>query len=225
MPELIYLFKIEFMATPKHFFLVDDHELFRDGLKLVLSQLYPDFSVSEASNGEEFLASLPDKMPDVVLMDINMPLLNGRETTKRALEMYPDLKIIAVTMYGEENYYLQMIEAGVKGIILKKSGKYELEQAIQEVLEGGNFFSQEIMQKMAMRLNRKNPSKYETLTERELEVLVLVCNGLSNQEIGDKLFISPKTVEVHKSNIFKKTGVRNSAQLVIYAIKNGFIEI
>jgi DNA-binding NarL/FixJ family response regulator len=205
--------------------IVDDHELFRDGLKLVLSQLNEEISISEASNGQEFLNGLAQGKPDLILMDINMPLMNGRETTRRALEIYPDLKIIAVTMYGEENYFLQMIEAGVKGIILKKSGKYELEQAIQEVLDGGNYFSQEIMQKMAMRLNRKNPSRYETLTERELEVLVLVCNGLSNQEIGDKLFISPKTIEVHKSNIYKKTSVRNSAQLVIYAIKNGFIEI
>jgi DNA-binding NarL/FixJ family response regulator len=213
------------MSRPLHIALVDDHELFRDGLKLVLSQLRPDFKISEASNGQEFIRSLSTGMPDLVLMDINMPLMNGREATKRALEIYPDLKIIAVTMYGEENYFLQMIEAGVKGIILKKSGKYELEQAIQEVLDGGNFFSQEIMQKMAIRLNRKNSGKYESLTERELEVLILVCSGLANQEIGDKLFISPKTVEVHKTNIFKKTGIKNAAQLVIFAIKMGFIEI
>jgi len=213
------------MKNPVHIFIVDDHELFRDGLKLVLSQLNPDFKISEASNGQEFLTGLGTAVPDIVLMDINMPVLNGRETTRRALEEHPDLKVIAVTMFGEENYYMQMIEAGVKGIILKKSGKFELEQAIQEVLEGGNYFSQEIMQKMAIRLNRRKTSKYETLSERELEVLVLVCNGLANQEIAGKLFLSPKTVEVHKSNIFRKTGVKNSAQLVIYAIKKGFIEI
>jgi len=213
------------MADSIYVSIVDDHELFRDGLKLVLEQVNPDYKISEASNGQEFLSSLTMQVPDIVLMDINMPVLNGRETTRRALEMYPDLKIIAVTMYGEENFYMQMIEAGVKGIILKKSGKYELEQAIHEVLDGGNFFSQEIMRKMAMRLNRKKSDSYETLTERELEVLLKVCNGLSNNEIGEKLFISPKTVEVHKSNIFRKTGVKNSAQLVIYAIKKGFIEI
>jgi DNA-binding NarL/FixJ family response regulator len=128
-------------------------------------------------------------------------------------------------MYGEEIYYLQMIEAGVKGIILKKSGKYELEQAIQEVLEGGNFFSQEILKKMAIRLNRKTADRYHQLTEREYEILIHVCNGLTNIEIADKLFISPKTVEVHKSNIFKKTDVKNSAQLVIYAIRHGLIEL
>jgi DNA-binding NarL/FixJ family response regulator len=213
------------MAERIYVAIVDDHELFRDGLKLVLTQLSQDYTVTEASNGQEFIKSLNDRVPDIVLMDINMPELNGRETTKQALEMYPDLKIVAVTMYGEENFYMQMIEAGVKGIILKKSGKYELEQAIQEVLDGGSFFSQEIMRKMAMRLNRKNSKKYETLTERELEVLVMVCNGLANNEIAEKLYISPKTVEVHKSNVFKKAGVKNSAQLVIYAIKNGFIEI
>ena len=213
------------MADLIHIAIVDDHELFRDGLKLVISQINPDFRILEASNGQEFLSDLALQVPDIVLMDINMPVLNGRETTRIALEAYPDLKIIAVTMYGEENYYMQMIEAGVKGIILKKSGKYELEQAIHDVLDGGNYFSQEVMKKMAMRLNRKKSDSYDTLSERELEVLVKVCNGLTNNEIGEKLFISPKTVEVHKSNIFKKTGVRNTAQLVIFAIKKGFIEI
>jgi DNA-binding NarL/FixJ family response regulator len=213
------------MPHPVYVAIVDDHELFRDGLMLVLSHINPDFIISGASNGQEFLESLASGIPDVVLMDINMPVLNGRDTTVKALEICPDLKIIAVTMYGEEIYYLQMIEAGVKGIILKKSGKYELEQAIQEVLGGGNFFSQEILQKMAIRLNRKNPDRYRELTERELEILVNICNGMTNIEIANKLFISPKTVEVHRSNIFKKTDVKNSAQLVMYAIKRGLIDI
>jgi DNA-binding NarL/FixJ family response regulator len=208
-----------------HIVIVDDHELFRDGLKLVLSQINSVFRISECRNGQEFLDTLEFKVPDIVLMDINMPVLNGRETTKRALELHPDLKIIAVTMYGEENYYMQMIESGVKGIILKKSGKFELEQAITEVLDGGSFFSQEIMKKMAKRLNRKSIDKFETLTEREMEILVKICNGFVNNEIADMLYISPKTVEVHKTNIFRKTGVKNSAQLVIYAIKKGLIEI
>jgi DNA-binding NarL/FixJ family response regulator len=213
------------MAGHIYIAIVDDHELFRDGLKLVLSQINPGFIITEASNGQEFLKSLVSQVPDVVLMDINMPVLNGRDTVVKALEAHPGLKIIAVTMYGEEIYFLQMIEAGVKGIILKKSGKYELEQAIQEVLGGGNFFSQEILRKMAIRLNRKNSDRYNELTEREFEILVNVCNGMTNNEIANKLFISPKTVEVHKSNIFRKTDVKNSAQLVIYAIKKGLIEI
>jgi DNA-binding NarL/FixJ family response regulator len=213
------------MNKPLNISIVDDHELFRDGLKLVVNQIFPDALITEASNGQEYLVNIRNQMPDITLMDINMPVLNGRETTKQALELFPDLKIVAVTMFGEENYCMQMIEAGVKGIILKKSGKYELDKAIHEVLDGGSFFSQEIMKKMAMRINRNKAGKEQYLSERELEVLVKVCNGLSNIEIGDKLFISPKTVEVHKSNIFKKTGVKNSAQLVIYAIRNGYIEI
>jgi DNA-binding NarL/FixJ family response regulator len=208
-----------------HITIVDDHELFRDGLKLVLQHINPGYIINEAANGLEFLKMLESEVPDIVLMDINMPVLNGRDTVIKALEACPDLKIIAVTMYGEEIYYLQMIESGVKGIILKKSGKYELERAIQEVLEGGNFFSQEILRKMAIRLNRKNSENYNELTEREYEILVNVCNGMTNIEIANKLFISPKTVEVHKSNIFRKTDVKNSAQLVIYAIKRGLIEI
>jgi DNA-binding NarL/FixJ family response regulator len=213
------------MKDHMHIAIVDDHELFRDGLKLVLSHINPNVRITESSNGQDFLKTLKESVPDIVLMDINMPVLNGRETTIRALQEHPSLKIIAVTMYGEEIYYLQLIEAGVKGIILKKSGKYELEQAIEEVLGGGNFFSQEILKKMAVRLNRKNAPKYNELTDREFEVLLNVCHGMSNQEIADKMFISPKTVEVHKSNIFRKTDVRNSAQLVIYSIKKGIIEI
>lgn len=213
------------MKDTIHIAIVDDHELFRDGLRLVLQHINPSFEIYEACNGAEFLNMLKSQVPDLVLMDINMPVLSGRETITRALEACPDLKIIAVTMYGEEIYYLQMIESGVKGIILKKSGKVELKKAIQEVLDGGNFFSQEILKKMAIRLNRKNSEKYNDLTEREFEILINVCNGLTNNEIGDRLFISPKTVEVHKSNIFKKTNVKNSAQLVIYAIKKGLIEI
>jgi DNA-binding NarL/FixJ family response regulator len=208
-----------------HIAIVDDHELFRDGLKLVLTQLNADYFITESRDGHEFINSLKDSVPDIVLMDINMPEMNGKETTRHALELFPDIKIIAVTMFGEENYYMQMIEAGVKGIILKKSGKYELERAIKEVLEGGSYFSQEILRKMAMRLNSKEVNKYEALTQRELEVLIMVCNGLNNTEIAEKLFISPKTLEVHKSNVYKKTGVKNSAQLVIYAIRKGFIEI
>lgn len=213
------------MAERINIFIVDDHELFRDGLKLVLSDLDYDFCITEASDGQEFLRKMEEPSPDIVLMDINMPVLNGIETTKRALEKQPGLKVIAVTMYGEENYYMQMIETGVKGIILKKSGKHELEQAILEVLNGGSYFSQEILRKMAIRLNRKLTKKYETLSERELEVMTKVCNGLGNNEIAEELFISPKTVEVHKSSIFRKTGVKNSAQLIIFAIKNGYIVI
>lgn len=213
------------MTDNVHIVIVDDHELFRDGLKLVLLHINPGFRISEAPNGLEFLKILESQVPDIVLMDINMPVLNGRDTVIKALEVCPELKVIAVTMFGEEIYYLQMIEAGVKGIILKKSGKFELEKAIQEVLDGGNFFSQEILQKMAIRLNRKNSDKNNELTEREYEILVHVCNGMTNIEIANKLFISPKTVEVHKSNIFRKTDVKNSAQLVIYAIKRGLIEI
>jgi DNA-binding NarL/FixJ family response regulator len=213
------------MTEDIHIAIVDDHELFRDGLKLVLQHINPGFKIHEASNGKEFLEMLETLVPDIVLMDINMPVLSGRDTVPKALEIRPDLKIIAVTMYGEEIYYLQMIELGVKGIILKKSGKMELESAIKEVLNGGNFFSQEILKKMAIRLNRKNTDKNNELSEREFEILVNVCNGMTNNEIAEKLFISPKTVEVHKSNIFRKTHVKNSAQLVIYAIKRGIIEV
>jgi DNA-binding NarL/FixJ family response regulator len=205
--------------------IVDDHELFRDGLKLVISQI-EDFNVcNESSGGKEFLAYISHgTYPDVVLMDVNMPEMNGIETTEKALKIAPGLKVIALTMHKDESYYMQMISAGAKGFVLKKSGKYELQQAINEVYSGGNYFSSDIMQKMTFRLINPHTDD-DKLTKREKEILKLICNGLSSNEISEKLFISPKTVEVHRTNIFRKTNVKNTARLVIWAVKNNIYSI
>ena len=200
--------------------IVDDHELFRDGLKLVLGQIENFELIFDTSGGESFLEHLQSIDPDVVLMDINMPGLSGIETTTKALEIKPGLKVIALTMFNEDTFYMQMIQAGAKGFILKKSGKYELEQAINEVYKGGNYFSPEIMQRFTYRLMHPDENSYNSLTEREKEVLLMVCKGLTSNEISERLFISPKTVEVHRTNIFSKVNVRNTAELIIWAVKN-----
>ncbi len=201
-----------------------------DKRKLVLSQIEDVEVVAEATDGREFLKKLPQINPDLVLMDIAMPGLNGIEASQQAIDEYPDLSIIALSMYGDEEYYHQMIRAGVKGFLLKNCGKSELETGIYEVLHGGNYFSQELLRKIIVNFSPSRKKSYHLdqaikLTDREKEILLHICYGLSNNEIAQKLFISPKTVDNHRTNILAKTGAKNTANLVMFAIKNKLIEI
>ena len=204
--------------------IIDDHDLFREGIRLVLGQIEHFEVVFDTSNGLLFLEFLQNSFPDVVLMDINMPVIDGVETTRKAIGINPNLNVIALTMFSDTTHYTHMINAGIKGFILKKSNKYELQQAIQTVYAGGNYFSQEILQKMAFRSVNFSTGP-DRMTQRELEVLDLVCKGLTSQEISDKLFISVKTVEVHRTNIFHKSDVRNIGELIVWAIKNNHFSI
>jgi len=207
---------------------VDDHEIFRDGLKFVLSQSDNTEIIGEATNGEEFLELIETITPDLVLMDIAMPVMDGIEATQKALERNPNMKIIALSMFGDEEYYFKMIHAGVKGFVLKKSGKKELEKAIVEVMKGDSYFSNELLRNIILNLAETKETKStnnSSLTKREHEVLQLICKGFSNTEIADSLHISAKTVEGHRTNLLSKTGVKNSINLVMYAIKNKIIEI
>jgi len=207
-------------------FLVDDHKLFREGLKLLLHGLDNVGEIKEASGGQEFLAAIEQKLPDIVFMDIAMPEMDGIQTTKKALENYPDLKIIALSMYGEEAYYTKMIEAGVKGFLLKDSDIQEVETAIGMIATGKSYFSQEILFKILNKSgDKKSVSKNSDLTEREKEVLYLICKGFSNHEIADKLLLSKRTIDKHRENLLLKTYSNNTASLVIFAIKHGIIEV
>jgi DNA-binding NarL/FixJ family response regulator len=208
--------------------IVDDHLIFRQGLKSLITSENIASVVGEASNGKEFLQLLSDLKPDLVLMDIDMPHMNGMEATQKALEIMPDLKIIAFTMFGDEEYYYKMIDLGVKGFILKSSGINELEKAISEVMIGESYFSNEVLRKIISNLGRKNSSKSNentSLTTRELEVLQQICLGLNNEEIAQKLFISPKTIKSHRSNLLEKTGCKNTPALILLAIKNKWVEL
>jgi len=207
-------------------FLVDDHKLFREGLKLLLQNLDCVSEVHEAPSGVEFLKAMEDKLPDIVFMDIEMPEMDGIQTTEKALELYPELKIIALSMYGDEAYCSRMIEAGVKGFLFKDSEIQEVETAILIVVSGKSYFSQEIMFNILQNTSKKKnlPKTYD-LSEREREVLYHICKGLSNIEIADLLQLSKRTVDKHRENIMLKTNSNNTASLVIFAIKNGLVEI
>lgn len=207
--------------------LVDDHKLFRDGLKLLLNSSGKVNVIAEASNGNEFLKLFESVGDAIVFMDIEMPEMNGIEATKEALKLFPDIKVIALTMFGEDEYYYQMIEAGVKGFLLKNSGIDEVLEAIKTVAKGENCFSKELLYNIVRNLSHTNRKDVNdpNLSEREVEILQLICEGLSNQEIADKLFISKRTVDTHRSNILDKTGTNNTASLVMHSIKNGIIKI
>jgi DNA-binding NarL/FixJ family response regulator len=203
---------------------VDDHDLFREGIILVLCQIEAFEVVFNTSDGNRFLDTLPGLIVDIVLMDIEMPALDGVSVTANALKIKPGLKVIALTMFSDTGHYTAMIQAGVKGFILKKANKYELEQAILTVHSGGTFFSQEILQKLAFRFSDKI-SGDDNLTTREVEIVTLICQGFTSMEISDKLCISVKTVESHRSSLFLKTRVRNVAELIGWAIRNQYYVI
>ena len=207
--------------------IVDDHKLFREGLKLLLSNIEYVDNVFAAADGKEFLDLLNTKHCDIVLMDIEMPNMNGIEATKIAAAKYPDLKIIALSMYGEEIYYYKMLEAGAKGFLLKDSGMENVQEAIETVCDGSSYFSEELLFNILqnMRSNKKMEEMTGDLSERELEILYHVCKGLSNQEIADELCISKRTVDKHRGNLLAKTQSKNTASLVMFAIKNKLIEI
>jgi len=209
--------------------IVDDHDLFREGVKFILSKV-PEFEIiDDAANGFDYLEKLKTVKPDIVLMDIDMPRINGFEATRRSLEIYPDLKIITLSMHGDQDHYVRMIELGVKGFVLKDAGVNQLKEAINEVFLGRNYFSQELLMNIILR--KGNSPKGEQLrkkldiSEREIEVLQLACKALTNKQIADNLFISPKTVEGHKAKLMEKTSTSNAIALVLFAIKNHLVEI
>ena len=182
--------------------------------------------IYEASNGRDFIENLSFVDCDLVLMDIEMPEMNGIEATEQALRIRPDLKVIVLSMYGDEQYYYKMVDVGVKGFVLKNSGIEKVIAAIRAVAAGENYFSEELLVNILNNMRDGEPETPDNeISERELEILYHVCLGLSNQEIADKLFISKRTVDKHRANLLSKTGCRNTAALVMYAIKNKMINI
>jgi DNA-binding NarL/FixJ family response regulator len=209
--------------------IVEDHTLFREGIKSLLEKSNDFLVAGEFCNGQEFCDNLHTLQADVALLDIEMPLMSGLEAARVSSVKKPGLRLIALSMYGDQHYYYEMIRAGISGFVLKEASSTELEKAIRDVHEGMGFFSPELLQKAfahspVVESRRKKLEELQ-LTEREFEVLQLICKGLTNTEISERLFLSPKTIESHKSKLFLKTSTRNTASLAIFAIKNDLIEI
>lgn len=212
--------------------LVDDHTMFRQGLATVLRQVHDFDLILEAANGQEFIDKLPRKLPDVVLLDLQMPVLDGTATADYLRETYPLIKIIVLTMHDEDRMVLHLLEKGVCGYLLKDADTAEVEKAVRKVLDDGLYLTDFVSRAMLRRMTNKptivKPSAlYNSkvlLSEREKEVLKLICEGLSTAEISEKIFLSPRTVEGHRLRILEKTATKNTAGMVAYAFKNGLVD-
>jgi DNA-binding NarL/FixJ family response regulator len=203
--------------------IADDHIIFRKGLTTILNEISVIKVVAETSNGHELLDFLKSNTADVVLMDIKMPGMDGIEATRRVLEKYPKIKVIALTMHEEIGYFNRMIEAGASGFLLKKTNQDQLEEAITAVFRGESYFSEEFAF-TAKQLPGINKTTTIKLSDREKEVLEFICRGFSNSEISKKMGLSQRTIDGHRSRLFEKTGAKNAPNLVMYAIKNGIVK-
>lgn len=205
--------------------IVEDHSIFREGLKRVIEKMNGVTLVGEAENGAVFLELLKNTKPDLVLMDIKMPVMDGVEATDRALKIYPDLKILVLSMFGEEEYLYSMVLKGISGFALKTIPMSDLEKAIKLVAEGQQYFSNELNGLMVKKIRQFSSSEVPTFTEKETEVLHMLCKGHYTEEIANELCLSKRTVEGYRARLLEKTGTSNTLNLVLYALKNKLVPL
>jgi DNA-binding NarL/FixJ family response regulator len=218
--------------SPIKLLIVDDHKIIINGIRAMLENL-PDIQIiGEAYNGREAIEFVNKHSVDLVIMDIKMPEVNGIEATKAILSAYPNIKVLALSMFDDNLYISNMLQAGASGYILKNTDKQELITAIQKVAEGETYFSRKVTSVVMQTFISKNVAsgrgnaeiKPEELTYREIEILKLIAQQLTNQKIAEQLQISPRTVHSHRRNLMQKIGVKNTAGLVKYALQNKIIE-
>lgn len=219
-------------AVPITILIVDDHALLRQGIKKVLD-LESDLSViGEAGDGDEAIKMALQLKPDIVLLDVNMPKKNGLEVTKELRQLAPHIKIVLLTIHDDENYVIEVIKAGATGYLLKDIEPGMLIKAIRSVHLGESFIYPTLARRLFFEVDQEKKSEnqrtrgsQDSLTSREIEVLQLIGQGLSNQEMAQKLFLSEKTVKNHLTNIFRKINVSDRTQAVIYAIKHKIVQV
>lgn len=207
--------------------LADDQHLFRKGMALLLRDMADAQVVLECANGEELLAGLKHTTVDIVLLDLQMPVLDGTETMKRIRSGFPQVKVIILSTHDEDDFIARLMELGANGYMLKTAEPDEIDTAIRSVHATGYFFSELVSRVMLHGLVKKKKVKpvfneIDPLSERELEVLRGICQELTTAEIAEKIFVSPRTVDFHRNNLLLKTGARNAAGLVVYAMTKGF---
>lgn len=205
--------------------IADDHEIFRDGLRVML-QKQPDITlVAEAADGRELIEQVKKQLPDIVISDVKMPRMDGAAATRHLVEHYPHIGIIALTMFDEEDLIIDMLEAGAKGYLLKNADKQEIVEAVKSVYNQEPYYCRHTSNKLAQMVAKSkfNPYKQKSrpeFNERELEIITDICNGLTSKQIAEKIFLSVRTVEGLRLKIMEKMGVKNTAGIIIYAIKH-----
>lgn len=215
--------------------IADDHQIIRDGIRALVKDA-PDIEiVGEAENGRHAIEMLQTRHVDMVIMDVNMPEMNGIDATTQIAKLYPNIPVLCLSMHDEVEYISKMLQAGAAGYILKNSGKQELLNAIHKIRAGEKYFSSDVSYAMLMtyiggmnqpgQVHQRGGSKGTVqLTKRELEIIKLISGEMTNQEIADKLSISLRTVDTHRRNLLQKLGVKNTAGLVRYAIQQNLID-
>lgn len=199
--------------------IVDDHAMVRDGVRNLVQRRGDLVVVGEASSGAEALEQFNRLHPDLVVLDISLPDMNGMEVSRAILAENPDANIVILSMYEDEDYISRCLEYGVKGYVVKNESGTELDNAIRTVLSGRNYFSRQVQQvvfrRFSQNISGKTPADQSSiLTRRELEIVHLIADGLTSQQMADKLFISHRTVETHRANLMKKMGVKNAVELI-----------
>ncbi|PKP22528.1 MAG: DNA-binding response regulator [Bacteroidetes bacterium HGW-Bacteroidetes-21] len=207
---------------------VEDHEIFKRGMVTLLCNLPNVEVVNESSSGDEFLDTLQESEPDIVFMDIKLPGIDGIETTRKALQILPSLKVIALTMHEDNKHLKEMLKAGAKGFLFKNISRFDVEKAMHSVMNGNQFFSEELMNIMADKFlspkkeEDKAPCKF---SNKEMEILKLISKGFTNLEIGEKLSLSNRTVDGLRARMIERVKASNSVGLVVYAIKHNLIQV
>lgn len=206
--------------------LVDDHQMFRDGVKAVLYDESDIDIVGEVGKGKDLYKLLETIKPDLIITDITMPDISGIEVTKHLSENFPDIKILILSMHSNEEFITKALRFGANGYLPKDTSMTELLEAIHTIHKGDNYYNKEISDTILKSLQKKpKEDHFNSLTKREKEIVKLVVDGLSNKEIADKLFISIRTVDSHKTNILQKLNLKSSIELVKFAIKNNLADL
>lgn len=218
------------MYQPIRIVIADDHEIFRDGFKLMMKKQSEIEIVAEAENGRELLELTMAHLPDVVVTDIKMPVMDGIEATKQIKAKHPEIEVVALSMFDEENLVIDMLEAGARGYLLKNTHKEEVVQAVTAVFKKETYFCKQTSTKLAQMIAKSRFTPYKPLkkpgfNDRELEIIRLICQEFSNKEIANKLSMSIRTVEGYREKILEKIEAKNVAGLVVYAIKNNIYNV
>lgn len=207
--------------------LADDHQIVLDGLKMLLQEEANIELLGAVLNGKEVLKILEKEPADIAVLDVEMPLMNGIETSEVIREKFPGTKVLILTMYNDQAFIRKLIEIGASGYILKNKGKEELVEAIKDISEGKTYFGREVTNTLISGIQtviKNKPEKEIPLTRREIDVVKLIADGRSTPQIAEELFIAHSTVETHRRNLIDKTGVPNSKSLIKWAIKHGYSE-
>jgi DNA-binding NarL/FixJ family response regulator len=216
--------------NPIRIVLADDHDIFREGFDTLLKKQTDIIQVGEATNGAELVKLTDRVLPDVVLTDIQMPEMDGIEATKKITQKHPHIQIIALTMFNDDNYIIEMLESGARGYLLKNSHKSEVFEAIRSVYRNQTYYCKHTSAKLTEMIARSrfNPFKQVpkiSFTPRETDIILLICREFSNKEMADKLQLSVRTIEGYREKIQEKMEVKNTAGIVVYAIRNGLFKL